>query len=174
MKRNMQLSERVVDLPVSAAIKPLRNTGWGEVADLEVAELADPEELERLVAWQMWGPVLALRPATHAWAGAFTGGRCCEPDWSAVRPVVCRQERRAGVPMKAGELRAELREVLRRMELVLARVCVPQKYVVLKYVRMGWLRLEDVVDRDLRTVAVLYLRARRLRRRLAGVAEGER
>ncbi len=45
------------------------------------------------------------------------------------------------------------------------------KYTVLKYLKMGIIELEHIVDNDMRALARLYLRIRRLRKEIAELRE---
>jgi hypothetical protein len=169
------VSEDIADIPASARITVERARGFGSIPDLSADELADQEELERMVAWQMWKPLLTLRPAVGPSLSAFVGGRCCEPNWAAVRPVVYRRRaRRAPQGLhEADQLRDELSETLKRLSLAMASVKSPAKYLVLKYLRMGIIELEQIADTNMQAAAKLYLDARRLRQRPeseAGVA----
>ncbi len=55
-----QVWDFIDDIPVAPTIKVLRPSKYGSVPGLDDEELADPEELERMVEWELWGPVLAL------------------------------------------------------------------------------------------------------------------
>jgi len=48
------------DVPVSALLHQDRKNTYGGVPGLDDKELADPEELERVVYLQEWAPILAL------------------------------------------------------------------------------------------------------------------
>jgi hypothetical protein len=57
--RNAYADAEVDDAPVSAALSMKKNR-YGSVPGLDDEELASPEELERQVLLEEWGPVLAL------------------------------------------------------------------------------------------------------------------
>lgn len=162
-------ANEVKKMNVLQKLKDEQQNRYGSVPVLAAEELADPAELERLVAWQMWGPILTLRPSVGASLGAFGNGRCCEPDWEAVRPARRRQPGRAAAQpaSKTDKGRDELAEVLRRLDLTMASVRTPAKYLVLKYLRMGIIDLDQIVDVDMRGAAELHLRARHLRAHIA-------
>jgi len=137
---------------------------YGSVPGLCDDELADPAELERAVYQQEFGPVLAL---------AVKGNR------SSIRPVV---DESGGVDFgafgtvdfermypfdkvryKAEKLREQLRDLMIRIGIVKERLPGRAKFLVLKFLKMGVIELEHIVDFDMLCLARLYLRARRLR-----------
>lgn len=46
-----------IDLPVSPTIRVQRASEIGGIPGLRANELADVEELERMMLWQIWGPL---------------------------------------------------------------------------------------------------------------------
>ena len=138
---------------------------YGSVAGLDDAELLGPAELERQVYQQEFGPVLALpvkgnksgvRPVVDEAGGV---------DWGAFGTVDF--ERYKGgfdkVRYKADKLREELKDLVLRMGSIKERLLGKAKYMVLKYLKMGIIELEHIVDFDMWCLARLFLRARRLR-----------
>ena len=61
------------------------------------------------------------------------------------------------------KLREQLKDLMLRMGLVKERLPGKAKYMVLKYLKMGVIGLEDIGDFDMRCLARLYLRGRRLK-----------
>lgn len=49
-------------IPLAPTITVLRPSGYGLIPDLLDEEPADEEELERLAVFDLFGPVLALKP----------------------------------------------------------------------------------------------------------------
>ena len=161
-------STRVVNVyPVSPTVRIEKQDHYGQIADLEDEEPADLAELDRMVLWQVWGPVLALRPVRGSvWSEA---DGCLEPDWQSVGMVDCKGPVRQWVASACclADLRAELGQVLRGIEECGAQLPAPAQYLVLKWLRMGVITMEHVVDERMRELVRLYLRARDLRRSLA-------
>ena len=80
------MEEEIMDVPVSALLSVKRSNRYGSVPGLDDEELADPDELERQVLREEWGPVLMLPPrqkVSSIWA-ALHGGA---PDFNAFASV---------------------------------------------------------------------------------------
>ena len=158
------------ELPVSGAVRVVRRQGYGTVADLDDEAAADIGELQRIIAYAMYGPVIAL-PGRGGRLGHVVLGTDGEVDWDAIGPAGGRRRRAQPAPSgRAGELRAELARVIGLIGLVKERVPGTAKYLVLKYVRMGILDIEHVTNHELRELVKLEARARQLREQVAGVA----
>ena len=138
---------------------------YGSVPGLDDAELADPDELAREVMLEEWGPVLALptkgksngiRPVVDEAGGV---------DWGAFGTVDFERYRGGfdKVRYKADKLREQLKDLTIRIGLVKERLPGNAKYMVLKYLKMGLIELEHIGSFDMRCLARLWLRARRLR-----------
>lgn len=142
-----------------------RPNRYGSVPGLDDSELADPDELERQVVLDEWGPVLALPvQGGNGWVrGAMDESG--EMDFGAFATVDF--ERTMGefdkARHKADKLREELKDLSIRMGIVKERLPGKAKYVVLKYLKMGIIGLEQIADVDMLILARLWLRARRLR-----------
>ena len=137
---------------------------YGSVPGLDDDELADPAELEGQIYQQEFGPVLAL-PVKGSKSGIGpvvdeAGG----VDWGAFGTVdferLCPFDK---IRFKADKLREQLRDLGIRMGIVKERLPGKAKYLVLKYLKMGIIELDDVVDFDMWCLARLFLRAGRLR-----------
>lgn len=60
------------DLPVSATVKVIRPDKYGNIADLDEEESADPEELERIVVIEYFAPLLLfLRHDKYSWIESY-------------------------------------------------------------------------------------------------------
>lgn len=158
------------ELPVSGAIRVQRQRGYGSIPDLDDEAPADVAELERLIAWQQYGPILAL-PDRYGRGARLVLNAQGEIDWDRMRPAGGRRVRRASPDRQGAQQRAELAHVLGLIGLLNQRVPGTAKYLVLKYVRMGILNMEHVTNHDLRQLANLEARARQLRDELAAVAK---
>ena len=157
----------------SAFLRRERKNRYGSVPGLDDNELADPDELERQVLRQEFGPVLVLPVAKSK--------SCIRPnidqdggiDWGAFGTVDF--DRYSGgfdkVRYKADKVREQLKDLLILLGIVNERVKTRAKYLVLKYLRMGIIELEHIVDNDMRALARLYLRAKRMREEIAELWE---
>lgn len=83
--------EPIRDIPVVSAIRIERSSKYGGVLGLDDDELADSAELERLVMWGMWGPLLALRPQKRVGHVPYAGDGSGVIDWEAVGTVTVRR-----------------------------------------------------------------------------------
>jgi hypothetical protein len=168
-----------IEVPESALLRRDRGNRYGGVPGLDDSELADPAELERQVWQQEFGPILAL-PVTASRS-------CIRPeidenghvDWGAFGSVDF--DRYTGgfdkARYKADKLREQLKDVLILFSIVNDRVTNAAKYLVLKYLRMGIIRFEHIVNDDMAALGRLYLRAQRMRqeiRRLWGASDRRR
>jgi hypothetical protein len=155
-------------VPESAALRLERKSGCGTVDGLDEEELADPEELERQVFLKEFGPVLALpRCKGTQWFPAVDSSEGL--DWGAFGTVDFQRIRPPfdKAKYKAQKLRQEdLKHAVVMLSIVKERVPGRSKYVVLKYLRMGWISLEDITDENMLTVAKWFLRVRDIRRQV--------
>jgi len=171
MNSENQIDE--TELPVSGAIRVQRRRGYGSILDLDDEAPADVAELERLIAWQQYGPILAL-PDRYGRGARLVLNAQGEIDWDRMRPAGGRRVRRASPDRQGAQQRAELARVLGLIGLLNQRVPGTARYLVLKYVRMGVLELEHVTNHDLRQLVKLEAKARQLRDELAAVARPAR
>jgi len=152
---------------------------YGSVPGLDDAELADPLELEREIMLEEWSPVLALPvKGRGSWIRPVVD-ECGGVDWSAFGTVDFSRT----VPefdklrYKVDKLREQLKDLTIRMAIVKERLPGKAKYMVLKYLKMGVIELEQIGSFDILCLARLYLRARKLRDeiwRLEQVSEAKR
>ena len=169
---NLILCDGVV-VPESALLKREPKNRFGSVPGLDDSELADPNELERQVLRQEFGPVLTL---------PVSGSKCSlrpnidqdgSVDWGAFGTVDF--DRYSGgfdkVRYKADKLREQLKDVLIMFSIVNERIKSRAKYVVLKYMKRGIIELEHILDNDVRALARLYLRMLRKRKEVAELRE---
>jgi hypothetical protein len=75
---------------------------------------------------------------------------------------------------KADKLREQLKSVLILFSIVNERLSSRAKYTVLKYLKMGLLKLEHIVDSDMYALGKLYLRIRRLRQDITALRKAGR
>jgi hypothetical protein len=162
-----------VEPPESVLLRRDRGHRYGRVPGLDDSELADPDELERQVFVQEFGPVLRL--PVRAGRGFLRPsvdeeGRL---DWGAFGTVDF--DRHTGgfdkARYKADKVREQLKDVLILFSVVSDRVGGSGKYLILKYLRMGVIGLEHIVSEDMAALARLHLRIERLRQEMAELRE---
>ena len=167
MQQTAELDEayEVDGVPVSALLSVGRKNRYGSVPELDDEELADPAELERAVILEEWGPVLALPvkgrkdgilPAVDE-SGGVDWGAFGTVDFERTMPEFDKAR------YKADMLKEQLKDVVIIMSIVSERLPGRAKYLVLKYLKMGLIRLEHIGHPDMAALARLYLRAMRLR-----------
>jgi len=167
MKHAVELDEiyDVDDVPVSALLSVGRKNKYGGVLGLDDEELLDPDELERMVYQQEFGPVLTLPVKSRSsWIqpvidedGGVDFGAFGTVDFERTMPEFDKAR------YKADKLREQLKDLMIRISLVKERLPGKAKYMVLKYLKMGIIGMEHIIDFDMLCLARLYLRARRLR-----------
>ena len=157
----------------SALLKRVRKDRYGSVPGLDDSELANPDELERMVYREELAPILALpvqgsrcslRPAIDE-DGSLCWGAFGTVDFERMYPF-------NKVLYKADQLREQLKNVLIMFSIVNERLEPKAKYTVLKYLKMGIIKLEHIADNDMRALGRLYLRIRRMRKEIAELREG--
>jgi hypothetical protein len=154
-----------VGVPESALLGMEMCNRHGSVEGLPDEELADPAELERMVYQQEWGPVLALpvrgrqgwiQPAVDE-SGGVDFGAFGTVDFARTMPEFDKAR------YKADKLKEQLEHPLIMVSIVSERLPGKAKYLVLKYLKMGIIGLEQIVHTDMLALARLYLRVQRLR-----------
>ena len=171
-QNNLVLCKDVV-VSESALLRRERKNRYGSVPGLDDSELADPDELERQVLRQEFGPVLAL---------PVSGSRCSvrasidqdgSVDWGAFGTVDF--DRYSGgfdkARYKADKVAEQLKDLLILLSIVNERIKARAKYLVLKYLRMGIIELEHIANSDMMALAKLYLRAKKMRKEIAELRE---
>lgn len=148
---------------------------YGSVPGLDDDELADPCELERQVMMQDWGPVLMLpvRRGTR-WVqptvdenGKVEWGAFGSVDFARTIPEFDKAR------YKADRLSEQLRDIFIRVGIVKERL--PRaRGEVLKYLEKSVIELDQIENEDMRALARLYLRARRLQAEIRQLQETSR
>jgi len=160
-------------VPLWAVLAARRKNLYGSIPDLPDDELADPEELERQVHLNEFGPVLRLPVRRERREFAPVVGENGELDWGAFGTVDFERissqfdKRR----YRLERLRDELENVFIMLGMVKRRLPGETKYLVLKYLRMGLIDMEQIVNTDMLTIGKLYVRARRLQKEIARLDE---
>ena len=177
MKQVIECAEdEVEDVPVSALLSVERKNRYGSLPDLEDEELADPEELERLAVAEEWAPVLALPvKAGRGWvqpvvdeSGGVDFGAFGTVDFERTAPEFDKAR------YKADRLQEKLGDLLIMVGIVKERLPGKAKYLVLKYLKMGVIDLDHIASDDMRALAMLWLRAKRLQAEIADLRESSR
>ena len=160
-------------VPESALLQREHSNKYGSVPGLDDSELADPDELERQVLKQEFAPVLALPVKARKSSikpnidegGTVDWGAFGSVDFDRYRPQFDK------LRYKADKVTEQLKDVLIIFNIVNNRIGPKAKYLVLKYLRMGIIELEHIVNNDMLALARLYLRARRMRKEIAELQE---
>ena len=161
-----------VEVPESPLLKIERKSKYGSVPGLDDEELADPDELERQVLWEQWGPILLLpapknetrlRPELDE--DGYMIGAFASADFDRMKPVSDKAR------YKADKLREQLKDVLLMFNLVKDRIPGRAKYTILKYLRTGRIELEQIRDVEMWHLGRLYLRARKLQKEMVRLQE---
>ncbi len=153
-------------VPAAALRLEQRRTRYGTLQDLPDEELADPDELERMVYKEMWGPILALPRQRYERAIRPNIDEDGRVDWGAFGTVDFDSYRQGfdKLRYKAERLKDKQMDLVIIFEIVSERIPGTAKYKVLKYVRKGILDPDDIEDWDTWQLAKLYLRILRLQR----------
>jgi len=167
-KETRCMDEEEIEVPPSAALRLDRVSGYGAVEGLDEEELADPVELERQVILKELWPILSLPrkkqycdilPAVDE-SGGIDWGAFGSIDFERLKPTFDKAR------YKADKLREELKDVLIMLSIVNERLPDRKKYLVLKYLKMGWIGIEDIANEEMRSIARWYLRADKLRQQI--------
>lgn len=162
-----------IEVPESVLLRRLRPNKYGSVPGLDDSELADLDELERQVLRQEFAPVLALpvkaresciRPNIDE-GGAVDWGAFGTVDFDRYRPQFDK------LRYKADKVAEQLKDLLIMFSIVNERIKPKAKYLVLKYLRIGIIELEHIVNNDMLALARLFLRAERMRKEIAELQE---
>lgn len=167
-----ELSE-VDDVPVSAGLQVLRPSRYGTIEDLDEDEMASPDELERMVWQQEFGPILALPQRGRKCGfkpnfdenGEIDFGAFATVDFERTQPEFDK------IRYKADKLGQELKHVLITFSIVSDRIPGKTKYKVLKYLKMGYLELDEIVHSDMQALGRLFLRANKLKQEISRLRE---
>jgi len=161
-------------VPESAVLQRERKNKYGSVPGLDDAELADPDELERQIYIEEFGPILQLpRKKKRTFfpfldsKAEFESNAFASIDFERIMPEFDKAR------YKRDKLREELKDTIIMMDIIKERL--PRaKYMVLKNLRMGVIELEQIANHDMKALARWYLRARRLREEIRRLEEASR
>lgn len=166
----------IEDMPVSALLSVERKDRYGSVPGLDDEELAVPDELERQVYTDYFGPIMRLpRKSRGRWIqpnidenGRVDWGAFATVDFARMMPEFDKAR------YKADRLREKFKDTLIMLGIVKERLPGKAKDLVLKYLEMGVIKLEHIANGDMLDVAQLYLKARRLQKEIAELREASR
>jgi hypothetical protein len=176
MSEEVFFIEDGVEVAPSAFLKPLRNKGCGSIQDLPDEELADPDELERVIWIEQFWPVFHLpvrgrkRPIKPNIDedGRVDWGAFATADFERYKPDIDKFR------YKADRLMEELKDLVIMVSIINDRIKSKVKYKVLKYVKMGIIDVDDIEDWDMWQLAVFFMRALRLKRQILSLREKSR
>ena len=155
-----------VVVPESALRRAERCNLYGSVPGLDDEELATPEELERQVMLDEWGPVLALPVrGSKGFRPDFADNGGVEFDAFATVDFQRTMPEFDKARYKAEKLKEGLQNVFILFGMVKARLPDAARDV-LKYLEAGGIELEHMATEDMLALARLYLRARRFQREM--------
>ena len=155
-------------VPAAALQQERQRTKYGTLKDLPDEELADPDELERVVYKEMWWPILRLpqqrwecpiRPNIDE-DGRVDWGAFGTVDFDSYRPQSSK------LRYKAEQMKEQLKDRVNLLRVVSDRIPGTAKYEILSRVRKGVLDPDDIADWDMWQLAVGYVRAWRLRQEI--------
>jgi len=155
-------------VPASALRQEQRRTKYGNLADLPDEELADPDELERVVSKQMWWPVFSLpqqrwecpiRPNMDE-DGRLDWGAFGTVDFDSYRP------QHSKLRYKIEKLKERLKDQSCLLRIMSDRIPGKMKYKVMGLARRGVLDIGDIEDNEMYFLVEMYLRVWRLRREI--------
>ena len=72
---------------------------------------------------------------------------------------------------KVDKLRDEVADTVIRLEIISDRIKNPKKYLIMKYLKDGFLDLDDIKDSDMWSMGRLYLRLLRLKKEIKSILE---
>ena len=174
----MEFETTLVDSGVIVAQPALlhreRKNRYGSVPGLADEELATPEELERQMYKEEFKEVLMLPVPVKKFFIQPTTDEYFGVDWGAFGTVDF--ERYSGgfnkARYKADKLREELKDQLIVFDTIIYRL--PKKAaLVLKYVKMGILDIDDIENMDMWLLAQVQLRINRLRSEIERLDKGQ-
>jgi hypothetical protein len=144
--------------------------------DLPDEELADPDELERVMYKEMWWPILRLpqqrwecpiRPNIDE-DGRVEWGAFGTVDFESYRPQSSK------LLYKAEQMKEQLKDRVNMLRMISARIPGRAKHKILRLVHKGILDTDDIANWDMWQLAVGYLRAWRFRHEIERLLKGSR
>ena len=159
----------------SVLIRPVKKDKYGQVEGLDEDELISPEECERQIVLEEFGPLFALpfsqstsniRPVIedgHVHFDAFSTA-----DFERYAPVFDKAR------YKAEKLREKLKDVLLLFNLLKEKLPGQAQLEVLRFLKKGILEMGDIADMKMYQLAELFFRARNIQKEIAELQEKSR
>lgn len=160
-------------VPESVFLKVERPSRYGSVTGLDDDDLAAPDELERQVYRDEWGPVLSLpvrfsrspiRPAVDE-DGGVDFGAFATVDFDRYNSEFDK------VRYKVDKLREEARDLVIRFSIINEKMPQKAKYKVLKYLKLGFIEVSHIENWDMYFLGGLYLRILGLQRQIKEIKQ---
>jgi hypothetical protein len=149
-------------VPAAALRREQSRVKYGTLADLPDEELADPDELERVVYKEMWWPILRL--PQQRWESPIRPniGEDGRVDWGAFGTVDFDSYRPQSNRLlcKVEHMKEQLKDRLSLLRMVSDRIPGTEKYRLVSLVKKGVLVPDNI--KDMWQLAVSYVRAWRL------------
>jgi hypothetical protein len=164
-----------VEVAESPLLRRKRDNRYGSIPGLDSEDLIEPAEIERIFLKEAFAPILALPVKTRkGWIkpnvdedGTIDIGAFGTVDFNKYVHF-------DRALYKAEKLKEELSHERLMMEIISEKIKTKAKYKVIKYVSMGIIDVEDIIDVNMYCLARSYLRARRLQREIAELQERSR
>ena len=155
-------------VPASALRQEQRRTRYGNLSDLPDEELADPDELERVIYKEMWWPILRLPQQRWECPIRPNMDEDGHVDWGAFGTVDFESYRPQSSKLryKAEQMKEQLKDRVILLRIIFERISGTAKYKILRLAKKGLLDTDDIEDWDTWQLAVGYVRAWRLRREI--------
>jgi hypothetical protein len=155
-------------VPASALRQEQQRTRYGTLADLPDEELANPDELERVVYKEMWWPILRLPQQRWECPIRPNMDEDGHVDWGAFGTVDFESYRPQSSKLryKAEQMKEQLKDRVNLLRMISERIPGTAKYKILRLVKKGRLDTDDISDWDMWQLAVGYVRAWRLHREI--------
>jgi len=160
---NQNLIHKGIVVPETFAANVQKKNKYGSVPGLDDEELADPAEIEQQVLKGMYEPIWLLPNERKTYNPAFESEDTSGSNAFATVDFerICTSFNKA--KYKKDKLKEELKNIVIMMDIIKERL-PREKYLVLKYLRMGVIKLEHIKGHDMYCLAKRYLQARRLQR----------
>lgn len=170
---NLIIYEGVV-VPESALLKRERSNKYGGVPDLDTDELAETDELERMVYKQEFGPVLAL-PVKGRKSGILPAiDEDGKVDWGAFASADFDTPKFDKLGYKVDKMKERLKDLAIMLHIINDRIPGKTKYKLLRLVRDGIINVDDISDWDTWQFVKLFLDALWLKKQIEKLQEKSR
>ena len=155
-------------VPAAALRRQQRQERYGSVAGLSDEELADPDELERVMYKEMWWPILRLpqqrwecpiRPNMDE-DGRVDWGAFGTVDFDSYRPQYSK------LRYKIDKLKERVKDLSCMLRIMSDRIPGKTKYKIMGLVRTGVLDIGKIENNEMYFLVEMYLYVWRLRKEI--------